>query len=210
MRPRHLIAAFAVAWALPAATAVAGLVPTHPVPGNPADRRPLNAMPIDAARYQPASRCTGHVTAGIHALVRWLSTHSIGVDWGSYRCERWGKHTASLHAEGRAEDWHLSVHNRAQRADAEHLIALLTAPDRAGNANALARRMGIEELIWNCHYWAVGMSQFSVYSACFDSSGHPRRIDDTTAHRDHIHIGINWAGANLKTSFWRAPASARR
>ena len=29
--------------------------------------------------------------------------------WGSYRCEKWGKGQASLHAENRAIDWHLDV-----------------------------------------------------------------------------------------------------
>lgn len=210
LHSRRFLAAIVVCWAMPSSVALASLVPSHPVARNPADRHALSAVPIDPARYQAASRCTGHVTPGIHALVGWLSTHSIGVDWGAYRCERWSKHSASLHAEGRAEDWHLSVHNRAQRADAEHLIALFTAPDRAGNSNALARRMGIEELIWNCGYWAVGMSSFIPYGPCYDSHGRRRRIDDTTAHRDHVHIGINWGGANLKTSFWRAAPSARR
>jgi hypothetical protein len=28
-------------------------------------------------------------------------------------------------------------------------------------------------------------------------------VDDTTAHRNHIHIGLNWRGAKMKSSFWR-------
>ena len=48
-------------------------------------------------------------------LQHWLEPHSRGVFWGSYRCERWGKHSASLHAEDRAIDWHLDVTNRADR-----------------------------------------------------------------------------------------------
>ena len=27
-------------------------------------------------------------------------------------------------------------------------------------------------------------------------------VDETAAHMNHIHIGVNWAGARMKTSFW--------
>ena len=95
--------------------------------------------------------------------MRWLGRHSHGVFWGSYRCERWGKHSASLHAEDRAIDWHLDVTSAADRRDAKHLIDLLLAPDEDGNQHALARRMGVEELIWDCSYWGAGMGDFSQY-----------------------------------------------
>ena len=38
----------------------------------------------------------------------------------------------------------------------------------------------------------------------YDSKGNRKRIDDTTAHRDHIHIGMTKAGAKGRTSFWTA------
>jgi hypothetical protein len=28
-------------------------------------------------------------------------------------------------------------------------------------------------------------------------------VDETQAHMNHIHIGVNWPGARMKTSFWR-------
>jgi hypothetical protein len=121
------------------------------------------------------------------------------------RCERWGKNSASLHAEGRAIDWHLDVHNGRDRAEAKRLINLFLAPDKLGNEHALARRMGIQELIWDCKSWWSGAGGMQKYSACYDKKGKRVRIDDTSAHRDHIHIGLNWAGARMKTSFW-APA----
>jgi hypothetical protein len=63
--------------------------------------------------------------------------------------------------------------------------------------------MGIQELIWNCRSWWSGNDGMRPYSACYDKNGKPKRIDDTTAHRDHIHIGMNWPGARKQTSFWR-------
>jgi hypothetical protein len=173
------------------------------VKGNPADR--LAKLPIESYRYDYATRCLKHPQAGILALQTWLSHNAGGVSWGTMRCEKWGKHSASLHAEGRALDWHLDVHNARDRREAERIINLLLAPDRFGNMHALARRMGIQEIIWNCHGWFSGDGGLRPYSVCYDRKGRPKNgVDDTTAHRNHIHFGVNWSGARLKTSFWRA------
>jgi hypothetical protein len=173
-----------------------------PVPNNPADR--FLAVPIEPSTYDPATRCDPRTKPGMVDLQRWLEHNVRGVFWGSYRCEKWGRHSASLHAENRAIDWHLSVHSTADRRAANGLIALLLAPDRAGNPQALARRMGVEELIWNCRYWGAGMPDFEPYSACYTKRGTlDRHVDDTTAHRDHVHIGMSKAGAAARTSFWR-------
>jgi len=120
------------------------------------------------------------------------------------RCERWGMHRASLHGEGRAVDWHLDAATATGRREARRLIDLLLATDRAGNEHALARRMGIQEIIWNCRSWWSGAAGMGPYSVCFTKAGKPRRgVDRTTAHRDHIHLGLSWAGARMRTSFWR-------
>jgi hypothetical protein len=81
----------------------------------------------------------------------------------------------------------------------------LLAPDSFGNAQALARRMGVEELIWDCGYWGAGMSDFTPYRPCYSKRGKLRKhVDPTIAHRDHIHIGMTKAGARARTSFWKA------
>jgi hypothetical protein len=66
--------------------------------------------------------------------------------------------------------------------------------------------MGIQELIWDCHSWWSGDGGMQRYSLCFDAKGRARHIDDTSAHRNHIHIGLSLAGAKKRTSFWRHPA----
>jgi hypothetical protein len=170
------------------------------VPGNPADK--LAKLPIDAYSYDTARRCLKHPQKGTVALESWLGQHAGGVSWGIMRCEKWGKNSASLHAEGRAIDWHLDVHDSRDRAEAKRLIDLLLAPDKNGNVHALARRMGIQELIWNCQGWFSGDGGMRPYSVCFDSKGKPKKADDTTAHRNHIHIGVNWSGARMQSSFW--------
>ena len=193
-----------LALAAPAAAMVE--LPEVPVPveGNPADR--LLSLPIEDSAYDGARKCTPKASRpGMLALQRWLEANARGVFWGSYRCEKWGKGQASLHSENRAIDWHLDVANSADRRAAEKLIRLLLAPDTAGNPQALARRMGVEELIWDCGYWGAGMTQFTEYGACYGKRGKlKRKLDKTVAHRDHVHIGMTKAGARAETSFWSA------
>ena len=76
--------------------------------------------------------------------------------------------------------------------------------DAAGEEQALARRMGVEELIWDCEYWGAGMEDFIPYRPCYDKRGHElAKVDKTVAHRDHVHLGMTKAGAAARTSFWR-------
>lgn len=172
----------------------------RPVAGNPADR--LASLPIDDYRYDRAHHCHRKPAKGALALEAWLSRNSLGSSWGIMRCERLSKQSMSLHSEGRAIDWHLNVHDPRDRRAARRLIALLLAPDRAGNPHALARRMGIQEIIWDCHSWWSGSDDMDRYSLCFNRRGRPVRISDTLAHRDHLHIGLSRPGAAMRTSFW--------
>ena len=171
------------------------------VPRNPADK--LAALPIDAQQYDQAKKCLKRPQKGTLALQSWLEHNVQGVSWGIMRCEKLGPHNYSLHSEGRAIDWHLDAHDPGQRAAAMRLIDLLLAPDRQGNPFALARRMGVQGLIFNCRAWWGG-PELVPYSPCFDKKGKPVRIDDTTAHRNHVHIELNWAGARMQTSFWHS------
>jgi hypothetical protein len=169
---------------------------------NPADK--LVRLPIDDFRYDQAKHCVKHPAKGMLALQHWLEANWRGVSWGIMRCEKLGKHNYSLHAEGRALDWHLDVHNAADRRAADSLIKLLLAPDRDGNEHALARRMGIQEIIWNCRSWWSGSEGMGPYSVCDDGKGRRKKhVDETLAHRNHVHLGMSLDGARMRTSFWR-------
>jgi hypothetical protein len=173
----------------------------RPVANNPADH--LADLAPDPEVYDPATHCTSKRKPGMTAFVSWLERHSDGVFWGTYRCERWGPHEASLHAEGRAVDWHLDVSDPAGRAEARRLIELFLAPDRVGTPHALARRMGVEEIIWDCSYWGAGMEDFIAYKPCLSTHGQVRQhVDPTIAHRNHIHFGLSKAGAMRRTTYW--------
>jgi hypothetical protein len=169
--------------------------------GNPANG--LANLPIDDYQYDHATDCRKRPQAGTVALQRWLERNATGVSWGIMRCEKWGKNSASLHAEGRALDWHLDSRNRKQLRAANRLIELLLATDKKGNEHALARRMGIQEIIWNCRSWWSGSDGMGKYSVCFNDKGKRlRNVNFTSAHKDHIHFGLSWRGAKKRTTFW--------
>ena len=130
MRP--LLATFVLACVLACAgTALASYPNTFgPVKGNPANV--LDKLPIDGYRYDHSRRCTKHPTPGALAMVSWLQHHSSGVFWGIMRCEKLGPGNFSLHADGRAIDWHLDVHTAAGRKAAKRLINLLAARPPSG------------------------------------------------------------------------------
>ncbi len=176
---------------------------TDPLPDNPAQA--LAQREPDAERYDPATRCLRTRRPGVERMVKWLDRNADGVSWGTYRCELWGRGSASLHAEGRAIDWHLDSRNRQERAAGKRLIRLLLAPDAEGTPHALARRMGVQELIWDCSYWSAGSDEFGRYGACYGKNRRTRRkrVNPTVAHMDHIHIGLTKAGAMGRSSFWK-------
>lgn len=160
--------------------------------------------PIDDYRYDRATRCVKSPTPGAKAMVRWLKRNSRGQFWGIMRCEKLTSSSYSLHSEGRAIDWHLDARKPRDRRAAAKLIKRLLATDADGNEHALARRMGIQEIIWNCHSWWSGSGGMEPYSLCYDRHGKRKRnVDRTLAHRDHVHIGLSRAGARKRTSFWR-------
>jgi hypothetical protein len=186
------------------ASAVAGLRP------NPASDPRLLNKPIEGFRYDDADGCKDGVPRGTKALERWLADNVRGETWGIMRCERWGGGDFSVHSEGRAIDWHLDASNRKDKRAAMRLIHVLLDEDRRGEPAALARRMGVQGLIFNCKSWWSGAGGLGKYSYCYRENGKRRdNLDRTQAHKDHVHIELNWPGAHERTSFWRSPLGDR-
>jgi len=172
---------------------------------NPADA--LVDLPIEPSHYDKATRCASKVRPGMLELQHWLEANVRAPLLAPVRAPEHAAHEASLHAENRAIDWHLDASDKTDRRAARKLIELVLAADSVGNAQALARRMGVEELIWDCEYWGAGMSDFIPYQVCYSKKGKLKKdVNVTVAHRDHVHIGMTKAGAAAKTSFWRHAA----
>jgi hypothetical protein len=192
------ICAGALALAL-GATALAGLRP------NPANDPSILDKPIDPYQYDYAKGCRSKVPSGVRALQRWLEDNVRGETWSVLRCEKLGD-GFSVHAEGRALDWHLDAGVRRERRAAKRLIRALLKKDANGNQHALALRMGVQGLIYNCKQWYGNAKGLEPYSYCYRRNGAKRsHLNRTAAHIDHVHIELNWPGARAKTSFWQSP-----
>jgi hypothetical protein len=190
--------AAALALAIPA---VASALPS--LKANPANK--LLSRGLDPIQYDRATKCNGgKVFAGTKAMVAWLQQNAAGVNWGEYRCEMWGKKEASIHSAGRAIDWH-----PATMRDGTALVKLLLAADKQGNAAALARRMGVQGIIFNCKAWFGNWDgQMGDYSYCYTKRGKRKKnLDPTQAHMNHVHIELNLRGAAKKTTFWNKNVS---
>ena len=183
-----------------------GAVATARLSTNPANHRSLIDKPIEDSKYNPGSGCRDHPPKGMLQFERWLQQNVRGVTWGIMRCESWGGGNFSLHAEGRAIDWHLDARNAGERRAAMKLIHTLIERDRNGNTTALARRMGVQGIIFDCKTWWAGSTGLGKYSYCFNENGKKKNnLDPTQAHIDHVHLELNWAGARERTSFWKSP-----
>jgi hypothetical protein len=190
---------YTVCLVVAAALAVPALATALPsLTANPANK--MLGRGIDPIRYDVATHCNGgKIPSGTKAMLGWLEKNASGVNWGEYRCEIWGKKSASLHSVGRAIDWHPTT-----MADGYALVKLLLASDSDGNPAALARRMGVQGLIFNCKSWFGSPSaEMTNYSYCYDSKGRRKsNLDPTQAHMNHVHIELNELGAAKKTTFW--------
>src|SRR4051794_32386491 len=190
---RYTLCLVALALVLPAASLA---LPS--LASNPANK--LLSRGMDPGHYDDATHCNGgKVQPGTKAMVAWLEYNAAGVNWGEYRCEMWGKGSASLHSEGRAIDWHPSSKSAALK-----LVHLLLAPDKAGNGVALARRMGVQGIIFDCQaWWGSQDGRMGNYSYCYGKNGKRKKhLDPTQAHMNHVHIELNKRGAAKKTTFW--------
>ncbi|HEX2177763.1 MAG TPA: hypothetical protein VHG70_17815 [Nocardioidaceae bacterium] len=142
------------------------------------------------AGYTPQQRCSPTAKRGTTAFANMLlRTYRSSTSLGIVRsCGIGG---ASEHKEGRAFDWGVSIHSAADRRAVNSVMRWLLKTDKFGNRYAMARRLGIQYMIWNRRIWGS-------YSA---SSGW-RRYTGASPHTDHVHFSLSWKGARKKTTFW--------
>jgi len=140
--------------------------------------------------YQGQKTCSPSAKPGVadfskRVLTAYKGTRSLGI---VRACKVGGQ---SEHKEGRAWDWGVSAYSATGRSQVADLTKWLFATDKYGNRHAVARRLGIQYVIWNKRIW-------SAYAA---SSGW-RKYTGPNPHTDHVHFSFTWAGANKQTSFW--------
>lgn len=171
--------------AFPLATAPAGGA-TFPTP-KPV--KPLPAALDVAAPYQKGTQCLTENQPGAVAFAKLLNATYGNRVYGILR------HCAAEHGEGRALDWMINANNADQLALANALTRWLAAPDSQGRAGAMAKRFGINYIIWNRQQWRA-----------YDPARGWAPYYGVSPHTDHIHFSFNWDGAYKRTSWWTGVA----
>lgn len=162
---------------------------------------PVSAVTtIDPYHSQSATGCSGGIRPGTQVLVDYLKSHFNNRSAGTYACRTIaGSNSYSLHAEGRAVDYFLDAFDARQRSIGNKIVDSLLKR-RHGHAHTLARRLGVQEIIWNCRIWTSSRPNEGMrnYNSCSSSK--------TQNHQDHVHIGLAHEGAERRTSFFTAGA----
>jgi hypothetical protein len=158
---------------------------------------------VDApSPYEGQTTCTKAPRPGTVALANWLmGTYKRTGSMGMMRA--CGSGGTSEHKDGRAFDWKADVRKKATRRAAYDFIKKALAPDAAGNAHALARRMGIMYIIYDDTIWS---SYRDFVPRPYLNAGCKKRkkCSRTLRHLDHVHISLGYAGAAAQTSWYRS------
>ena len=171
--------------ALPLASGAADAA-TIPLP------KPSRALPTSldvAPPYEPGTQCLTENQPGPVAFAKLLNaTYGTHV-WGVLRkCDQ-------EHGEGRALDWMLDSTKPANLAIGNAVTRWLAAPDAQGRQGAMARRFGINYIIFNRQIWKAWAPErgWAPYTG-------------SSPHTDHIHLSFTWDGAVQRTSWWTGVA----
>ncbi|MFN2588557.1 MAG: hypothetical protein ABR613_10635 [Actinomycetota bacterium] len=172
-----------------------------PLPALAAPDAPAFGPVIDApASYEGQSKCSPDAKPGVLAFQRMVLDEYPGTGAGGIGrdCSYGGQ---SEHKEGRAWDWGVSAADPAHREAVADLMKWLSATDRYGNEDALARRLGVMYVIWNKRIWFPfgGWRTYCTMrkGVCAGDDGGAR-----SPHTDHVHFSFTWAGALKQTTFW--------
>jgi hypothetical protein len=207
---------------VPIPTAAVAAIPTAASAKIPMPKVRTFGAVVDAVpRWERENTCSPTQKPGAAALRKLLrKTYGASITSSTLRpCSR----ADSGHEEGRAVDWMTNRRVPAQKALAEAFLAWLQAPDGYGNPEAMARRLGVEYVIWNNRMWRAydPTRGWTVYDHCLSKKKRHKKTYDNACHRTHVHISLSWDGAYQRTSFstgfvacptatqpWPAPAPA--
>ena len=177
------------------ATGTAHAAPIVSAVAVPAPPTPPVALPADidvAPSYQQQNTCDPTAKPGVVDFAKMLNAH-YGTRY--YGISRNCNSGITEHSEGRALDWMISAYDPQQKAIADAIVAWLSASDDKGNPGVMARRFGINYIIWNRKMWRAYAPErgWAAYTG-----SHP--------HDDHIHITFTWDGSYKRTSWWTGVA----
>ena len=165
----------------------------------PVTTQTLPAAYDPAASYEAQAICSPTPKPGAVKLANLLKktygSYSVGITRGC------GVGSTSEHKEGRALDWMVGM-GKAGHAKADAFLNWLLGPDQAGVAAGNATRLGVMYIGWDDQFWRAydAGRGWTELDACYSTG------DDTSCHRNHVHISLTWDGASGRTSFWDGTA----
>ena len=158
-------------------------------------------LPVeDYASYEPQTTCRRTPLPGTAVLTRWVNRSFAG---GTARAtiRACGSGGRSEHKDGRAIDWTMSATSARDRATVTTFLTRLRATDTQGNADALARRMGVMYVIWNDRMYAA-WDEFEPKAYLSAGCTRLSTCSRTLRHRDHVHISLGKDGGWGRTSWY--------
>ena len=188
-----LLAATVVPTAISAGAAANAPTPAARSFGSVADAFP---------RYERENSCRPTQKPGAKAL-RKLLRNTYGSSIGSSTV-RACTSSDSGHEEGRAVDWMTDKSVASEKAKAKAFLAWMQATDSYGNTYAMARRIGIQYVIWNNRMWRAYDTGrgWTEYNNCLHKSKKGKKAWANACHRTHVHFSLNWDGAYKRTSYF--------
>ena len=170
-----------------------------PAAAIPVITQDLPAASDPVASYEAQTGCDSAPKPGTRLLAdlirRTYGNDTIGISRG---CSIGG---TSEHKEGRALDWMTSVRSRQGHANAKAFLAWMLGPDQFGVPSGNATRLGVMYIGWNNRFWRAYDTGrgWTELGTCLSD---PASGDDTSCHRNHMHVSLTWDGASGRTSFW--------
>ena len=183
LRTLGVLSASVIALPLAGGTAQAASIPL------PTPSRALPSALDVAPPYLPGTMCLTENQPGPVAFAKLLNATYGAHVYGVLRaCDQ-------EHGEGRALDWMLNATKSSDLAMGNAITRWLAAPDSQGRQGAMARRLGINYIIWNRQQWKAWAPErgWTAYTG-------------SSPHTDHIHISFTWDGAVERTSWWTGTA----
>ncbi|GIJ64055.1 hypothetical protein [Virgisporangium aurantiacum] len=190
---RTLGAAFA---AVVTAAAVV-LMPVTAHAATPPATPPFNRAIDGYAANDPVTSCDAGIKPGLQDFRSFIKNrYGLGntIDF-VVGCDLSGP---GGHDQGRAWDWGNDVGDPADVDKVDTVLGWLLDTDVYGNRHAMARRLGINFIIWNRRIIFLtpgGAKTWEPYS-CNGSA--------SSCHTNHVHFEMSWAGARRQTTWWTA------
>ncbi len=156
--------------------------PAYPWPDPPSKKK----LPeeVDAAPgWQFNITCDPVLRPGVEAFGNLVGKH---YEMPAYSTFRSCLPRQSEHYDGRGLDWSMNAYDPRQKAVGDSVAAWLTEND-----GEMARRFGIQSIIWNQQSWYTYASEqgWQAYTG-------------PSPHTDHLHFSFTWDGAMMRTSWW--------